>query len=103
MYLFSVFLLSPLLVWQTVALFDAHATDTDPTHSELFLPFSLQLRKKYFEAAALRRASFTPLVVSVDGVLGREANFFVNHKHLAQKHTHKWEKSNSKVLGWMRA
>ena len=58
-------------------------------------------KKKYSEAAALHRASFTPLVVSVDGVLGREANFIV--KHLAEKLAHKWEKFNSEVLGWMRA
>ena len=59
------------------------------------------MKKKYSEAAALRRASFTPLVESVDGVLGQKANFFI--KHLAQELAHKWEKSNSEVLGWIRA
>ena len=58
-------------------------------------------KMKYSEEAALRQASFTPFVVPVDGILGREASFSI--KHLAQKLAHKWEKSNSEVLGWMRA
>ena len=62
-------------VWQpqTVALFDV---DTDaPSHSKRVVTaaLSLQLRKKrrntQKQHAALRRASFTRLVVSVDGVL----------------------------------
>ena len=72
-------------VWQprTVALFDICVTDTDaPSHSQrVFTPIlssaEEEKKKKYSEAAALHRASFTPLVVSVDGALGREANFFV--------------------------
>ena len=95
-------------VWQpqTVALFDVRVTDTDAlSHSQrvvsVILSSAEEAKKKYSEAAALRRASFTPFVVSVDGVLGREANFCI--KYLAQKLAHKWEKSNSEVLGWMRA
>ena len=96
-------------VWQpqTVALFDVRVTDTDtPSHSQRVVTAVLssaeeEKKKKYSEAAALCRASFTPLVVSVDRVLGREANFFV--KQLAQKLAHKWDKSNSEVLEWMRA
>ena len=96
-------------VWQpkTVALFDVHVTDTDTLlHSQRVVTAVLfsaeeEKKKKYSEAAALRRASFTSLVVSVDGVLGREANVFV--KQLAQKLAHKWDKSNSEVIGWMRA
>ena len=46
-----------------------------PTHSELSLPTLSSAeeakKKKYSEA-------FTPFVVSVDGVLGREANFLSN-------------------------
>ena len=93
-------------VWQpqTVALFDVPVTATDaPSHSQRVISAILSSAEeaKYSEAAALRRASFTPFVESVDGVLGREANFFI--KHVAQKLAHKWEKSNSEVLGWMRA
>ena len=35
-------------------------------------------KRKYNDAAEARRASFTPLVVSVDGVLDREAEFSYN-------------------------
>ena len=90
-----------------MALFDVRVTDTDaPFHSQRVVSAILSSaeeakKRKYSEAAALRRASFTPFVVSVDGVLGREANLLI--KHLAQKLVHKWEKSNSEVLGWMRA
>ena len=65
-----------------MALFDVRVTDTDaPSHSQRDVSAILSSaeeakKKKYSEAAALRRASFTPFVVSVDGVLGREANFF---------------------------
>ena len=34
-------------------------------------------KRKYNDAAEARRASFTPLVVSVDGVFGREAECFI--------------------------
>ena len=95
-------------VWQplTVALFDVRVTDTDvPTYSQRVVSAILSSAEEakkttYSEAAALRRASFTQFVVSVDGVLGQEASFFI--KHLAQKLAHKWKKSNSEVLGWAR-
>ena len=38
-----------------------------------------------------------PLIGKVDNTV----HFFI--KHLAQKLAHKWEKSNSEVLGWTRA
>ena len=47
-------------------------------------------KRKYNSAAEARRASFTPLVVSSDGMLGREADFLV--KSLAQGINIKWEK-----------
>ena len=64
-------------VWQpqTVALFDVRVTDTDATsHSQRVVTAVLssaeeEKKNKYSEAAALRPAFFTPLVVSVDGVL----------------------------------
>ena len=36
-------------------------------------------KKNYLDAVQVRHATFTPFVVSVDGVLGREARMFVNH------------------------
>ena len=52
-------------------------------------------------AAGVRSASFTPLVVSVDGVLGREAECFI--KLLAEKIAIKWKKSYPEVAGWIQA
>ena len=49
-------------------------------------------KKKYSEAA--EPYSHLSLVVSVDGVLGREATYV---KHLAENLPHKWEKFNSEV------
>ena len=62
-------------VWQpqTVALFDVRVTDTDaPSYSQRVVSAILSSaeeakKMKYSKAAALRRASFTPFVVSVDG------------------------------------
>ncbi|KAL5489006.1 hypothetical protein EMCRGX_G018043 [Ephydatia muelleri] len=89
-----------------VALFDVRVTDTDaPTHSELFLPFSLQLRKRR-KRSTLKQQLFTkhhshPLLCQSMESRVKKQTFFI--KHLAQKLAHKWEKSNSEVLGWMRA
>ena len=58
-------------------------------------------KKKYLEAVQTRRATFSPFVVSVYGVLGREANVLI--KRLTEKIAYKWEKSLSKVTGWVRA
>ena len=77
-------------VWQpqTVALFDIRVIDTDATsysHRDVaaVLSSAEEEKIKYCDAAEVRRASFTPLVVSVDGVLGREADHFI--QHLAEK------------------
>ena len=48
-------------------------------------------KKKYLEAVQTRHATFSPFVVSVDGVLGREANVLI--KRLAEKIAYKWESS----------
>ena len=58
-------------------------------------------KKKYLEAVQTRRATFSPFVVSVDGVLGREANVFI--KRLAEKIAYTWENSLSEVTGWVGA
>ena len=56
---------------------------------------------KYVDAVEARQATFTPFVVSVDGVLGREARMFVNH--LGDSIADMWKKSHSEVMGWVRA
>ena len=58
-------------------------------------------RGKYSQAVEARRASFSPLVISVDGVLAREARYFV--KRMAEKLSLKWSKPYSEVMGWVRA
>ena len=58
-------------------------------------------KQKYSNACVARRASFTPLCVSVDGLLGNEAAFFI--RRLANSLSAKWEKPFSVVMGWVRA
>ena len=59
--------------------------------------------EKYNSAAEARRASFTPFVVSTDGMrLGREANFLLcNIKRLAQSISIKWDKPLRQTTGWL--
>ena len=72
-------------VWQsqTVALFDIRVIDTDaPLYlhrdvASILSSVEEEKKRKYSDAAEARCASFTPLVVSVDGVLGREAECFI--------------------------
>ena len=70
-------------VWepQTEALFDIRVVDTD---ARSYLARSLrdvlcsaegEKKRKYLQACQNRRATFTPLCVSVDGMLGSEAEF----------------------------
>ena len=59
-------------------------------------------KQKYSQAAETINASFTPFVVTADGALGLEAKTFV--RHLAgEKIAAIWYKSNSEVLGYVRA
>ena len=46
-------------------------------------------------------ASFTPFVLTADGALGHEAKTFIHH--LADRIAVIWQKSNSEVLGYVRA
>ena len=71
-------------VWepQTKALFDNRVVDTDARSSLAFSPCDVLCsaegeKHKYLQACQNRRATFTPLCVSVDGMLGSEAEFFV--------------------------
>ena len=51
-------------------------------------------------AAELRKASFTPFVLSVDGALGREALSFI--KRLTEHISLRWSKLYSTVMNWVR-
>ena len=57
--------------------------------------------RKYLAAVEERRATFTPFVVSVDGVLGHDAQHLI--KCLCDQIVMKWEKSHSEVMVWVRA
>ena len=58
-------------------------------------------KQKYSQAAETINASFTPFVVTAFGALGLEAKTFI--RHLADKIAVIWHKSNSEVLGYVRA
>ena len=58
-------------------------------------------KRKYLDAAAARRAHFTPLCFSVDGVAGSEAASFL--KRLAYCLSAHWEKSYADIMYWIRA
>jgi len=56
-------------------------------------------KHKYSQACHNRRATFTPLCASVDGVLGPETEFFV--KRLSDFLAAKWESPYGVVMGWV--
>ena len=101
----------------TVALLDVRVIDTDAQSytnrlvSAVLSSAELEKKNKYTAAAESRRASFTPFVVSVDGVFGREATCFL--KRVAERLSrHKirafhrssfiWNKPYSIVMGWVK-
>ena len=56
-------------------------------------------KKKYLQACHDRRADFTPICVSIDGMLGAEAEFFL--RRLGDFLAMKWERPFSVVMGWI--
>uniref|UniRef100_A0A1X7UTM5 Uncharacterized protein n=1 Tax=Amphimedon queenslandica TaxID=400682 RepID=A0A1X7UTM5_AMPQE len=55
---------------------------------------------KYLSACEARRALFPPICVSVDGMVGREANAFL--KRLGERLSMKWARHYSEVINWIR-
>ena len=96
-------------VWfsQTEALFDIRVVDTDAqsyvnrSPKEVLGTAEKDKKAKYSVACEERRALFTPLCFSVDGLMGTEAEVFL--KRLGDRLAVKWEKSYSEVMGWVRA
>jgi len=96
-------------VWQpqTEALFDIRVVDTDArsycgrTPTAVLCSAEAEKKRKYSVACQSRRATFTPLCVSVDGLLAPEANYFV--RRLGDHLSAKWEQPFSVVTGWVRA
>ena len=58
-------------------------------------------KRVYEQAVVERRGNFTPIVLSVDGLLHREAEHFL--KRMAANLAHKWEKPYSQTCGYVRA
>ena len=57
-------------------------------------------KQKYSQACQDWRATFTPLCVSVDGMMGQEARAFL--QQIADLLSAKWEMDYSLVMGWIR-
>ena len=95
-------------VWQpqTAALFDIRVVHTDSQSyvgrsvQAVLKSAELEKKRKYNQAAADRHASFTPFVLSVDGLLAREADLTL--QRFADKLSRKWDKPYAEVMGWMR-
>ena len=78
-----------------MALFDILVVDTDAksylSHSPVaaLASASAEKKRKYCDACTERRATFTPLCFSVDGLVGDEAACFL--KHLDRSLSVTWE------------
>ncbi|KAL5493165.1 hypothetical protein EMCRGX_G014303 [Ephydatia muelleri] len=91
-------------VWQpqTAALLDVCVIDTDAqsyascTVDAVLCSAEQEKKRKYSAPVEERRASFTPFVVSVDGVLGHDAQHLMNC--LCDQIAMKWEKSHSEAM-----
>ena len=95
-------------VWtpQAEALFDVRVINTDAQSYLNKSPLDVitlaeeEKKAKYRLACEARRALFTPLCVSVDGLMGKEATAFV--KRIGDNLSLKWNKPYSEVICWLR-
>ena len=95
-------------VWQpqATALFDVRVVDSDaPSYSSKSPQSVLKTAKrekknKYVKACESCHASFIPLCMTVDGLLGEELQSFLNH--LADRLAAKWNKQYHLVLSWIK-
>jgi hypothetical protein len=91
----------------TDCILDVRVTDTDSKSCCKRTPFKVlesqekEKKRKYLGACLENRRHFTPFVLSVDGLLGREAKTFA--KRLAVKLAGKWQKPYSQVCGYVKA
>ena len=86
---------------------DVRITDTDqPSHqstdpTKVLLRQEKEKKDKYGALCIARRRTFTPLVFSVDGLLGKEAT--AASKRLASSLAAKWKHSYSEICGFVRS
>jgi hypothetical protein len=91
----------------TTAIFDVRVTDTDaPTYRnqdprKVLEKHEKEKKVKYGAACLARRRQFTPLVFSVDGLRGTEAD--AASKRLASRLAAKWKRTYSEVCGFVRS
>jgi hypothetical protein len=89
------------------AIFDVRITDTDQPSNRNTDPAKVLLRHekekkdKYGALCIARRRTFTPLVFSIDGLLGKEAK--AASKRLASSLAGKWKRSYSEVCHFVRS
>ena len=89
----------------TTAIFDVRITDTDaPSYrgqdpTKILARHEKEKKDKYLDACVERRRQFTPLVYSVDGLLGEEAR--AASKRLASLLANKWKRAYSEVCGYV--
>ena len=83
---------------------DIRVVDTDAPsycHRSVQAVIASAEEEKYSKAVEARRGYFSPFVVSVDGVVGCEANCVL--KRVAEVLSAKWSKPYSLVMNWVRA
>jgi hypothetical protein len=91
----------------TTAIFDIRVTDTDAPTNRGLDPVKVlkrhegEKKRKYNALCLARRRSFTPLVFSVDGMRGPEAE--AASKRLASHLAKKWHRAYSEVCGYIRS
>jgi len=79
---------------------DAPSYLTTPLQS-LFDKARDRKKKKYSEAAEVRRSTFTPIIASCEGIFDHEAQIYM--KRMSTLLASKWGKSYSQFHGWLKA
>ncbi|GAX18236.1 hypothetical protein FisN_31Hu011 [Fistulifera solaris] len=88
-------------------IFDVRVTDTDaPSHKNrdpmnVLASQELEKRRLYGQPCMDRRRDFTPLVFSVDGLMGKQA--VAASRQLARKLQKKWKRPYSEIGGFIRS
>ena len=91
----------------TTAVFDVRIVDTDaPTYrgrdpKKILAEHEKRKKDKHLDACLQRRRQFTPLVFSVDGLLGPEAQ--AASQRLASRLAAKWVRPYSHICGYVRS
>jgi hypothetical protein len=91
----------------TDCIIDVRITDTDAKSNlskdpaKVLEAHEKEKKKKYLEACLEQRRTFTPFVVSTDGLIGKEAKTLL--KKLSTLLAEKWGKSYAEVCGYVNA